>query len=80
MNKQTVLFGLLLQALLPGSWGDRAGARADDQGRELPAGLHRQHLVTTRFTQGKRTERLESDYAEYYQVLEQSTFDKPVVV
>ena len=28
---------------------------------------------------GKRTERLESTYAEYYQILEQATFDKPVV-
>ncbi|MGL5037287.1 MAG: LPS export ABC transporter periplasmic protein LptC, partial [Aeromonas sp.] len=38
------------------------------------------NLVTTRFdVNGKRTDRLESSYAEYYQLLEQATFDKPVV-
>ncbi|WP_308377799.1 LPS export ABC transporter periplasmic protein LptC, partial [Serratia marcescens] len=38
------------------------------------------NLVTTRFdVNGRRTERLESEYAEYYQIIEQATFNKPVV-
>ncbi len=82
MNKQTVLFGLLfLMALAAWQLGEiELAPEPTTKVENFQPDFTAKHLVTTRFNeQGKRTERLESDYAEYYQVLEQSTFDKPVV-
>lgn len=82
MNKQTFLFALLFLAALA-AWqlgeielAPEPAAKVENYQPDFTA----KNLVTTRFNeQGKRTERLESEYAEYYQILEQATFDKPVV-
>ena len=82
MNKQTVLFGLLfLAALAAWQLGEiELVPEPTTKTENFQPDFTARELVTTRFNeQGKRTERLESEYAEYYQVLEQATFTKPVV-
>ena len=82
MSRQTLLFALLfLVALAAWQLGEielvpEPTAKVENYQPDFTA----KNLVTTRFNeQGKRTERLESEYAEYYQILEQATFNKPVV-
>ncbi|MGL4933636.1 MAG: LPS export ABC transporter periplasmic protein LptC [Aeromonas sp.] len=82
MSRQTLLFALLfLVALVAWQLGKvelvpEGAVNAEHYQPDFVA----RDLVTTRFDlNGKRTERLESSYAEYYQVIEQATFDKPVV-
>lgn len=82
MNKQTLLFGVLFFAalvvwqlgkveLLP-----QAKVKTEHYQPDFVA----KNLVTTRFdVEGNPTERLESRYAEYFQLLEQATFEAPVV-
>ena len=82
MNKQTVLFGLLfLVALAAWQLGEiELAPEPTTKVENFQPDFTARNLVTTRFNElGKRTERLESEYAEYYQILEQATFDKPVV-
>lgn len=82
MNRQTILFGLLfLVALAAWQLGDieltqEPTTKVENYQPDFTA----KNLITTRFNeQGMRTERLESEFAEYFQILEQATFDKPVV-
>ena len=82
MSRQTLLFALLfLVALAAWQLGEielvpEPTAKVENYQPDFTA----KNLVTTRFNeQGKRAERLESEYAEYYQILEQATFNKPVV-
>ena len=82
MSRQTLLFALLfLVALVAWQLGKvelvpESAVKIENYQPDFVA----KDLVTTRFDiNGKRTERLESTYAEYYQILEQATFDKPVV-
>ena len=82
MSRQTLLFGLLfLVALVAWQLGKvelvpEAKVKTEHYQPDFVA----RDLVTTRFdVNGKRTERLESQYAEYFQILEQATFEKPVV-
>ena len=82
MSRQTLLFALLfLVALAAWQIGDvdltpEPTTKAENYQPDFTA----RNLVTTRFdVNGRRTERLESEYAEYYQIIEQATFNKPVV-
>ncbi|PJG59808.1 LPS export ABC transporter periplasmic protein LptC [Aeromonas cavernicola] len=82
MSRQTPLFALLFLVALV-AW---QLSKVDPIVNETAKTEHYQPdfiakgLVTTRFDiNGKRTERLESDYAEYFQILEQATFEQPVV-
>lgn len=82
MSRQTLLFALLLLvALVAWQLGKvelvpESAVKTEHYQPDFVA----KDLVTTRFDiNGKRTERLEATYAEYYQILEQAIFDKPVV-
>ncbi|MGL5814571.1 LPS export ABC transporter periplasmic protein LptC [Aeromonas sp.] len=82
MNKQTILFALLfLVALAAWQLGDiELAPESTTKVENYQPDFTAKNLVTTRFDeQGKRTERLESEFAEYFQILEQATFNKPVI-
>ena len=82
MSRQTLLFALLfLVALAAWQLGDiELAPEPTTKVENYQPDFTAKNLVTTRFNaEGMRTERLESRYAEYYQILEQATFDKPVV-
>lgn len=81
MSRQTLLFALLfLVALAAWQLGDiELAPEPTTKVENYQPDFTAKNLVTTRFNaEGLRTERLESRYAEYYQILEQATFDKPV--
>lgn len=82
MNRQTLLFGLLFLIALV-AWQLSKVELAPETpvtAEHYQPDFVSKDLVTTRFdVNGKRTERLEAAYAEYYQILEQATFDKPVI-
>ncbi|MGL4249238.1 MAG: LPS export ABC transporter periplasmic protein LptC [Aeromonas sp.] len=82
MSRQTLLFALLfLVALVAWQLGKvelvpDSKVSVENYQPDFVA----KDLVTTRFdVNGKRTERLESRHAEYFQLLEQATFEQPVV-
>jgi lipopolysaccharide export system protein LptC len=82
VNKQTLLFALLfIVALAAWQVSDiKPAAQLTPTRENYQPDFIAKQLVTTRFDRdGKRTERVESDYAEYYQLLEQASFDKPVI-
>ncbi len=82
MSRQTLLFGLLFLIALAAWQVSEISQRSqsDIKVEHFQPDFTAKQLVTTRFNeQGKRTERLESAFAEYFQTLEQATFDKPVI-
>ncbi len=82
ISRQTLLFAaLFIVALAIWQLGDVTLAPpAAPKTEHYQPDFIAKDLVTTRFDEtGKRSERLESVYAEYFQLLEQATFDKPIV-